>query len=124
VPLGPPYVHPNSDNYTAYTADYDLWIVVLPIPQPGPYASLAPVGTLNSLATATARMNATFDLVGYGAQDALPPTIVDQRTRYAGTAKLVDIQSALTGGYNVQLTAAPGTGGGYCFHDSGAPVFL
>jgi len=122
--LGTPYVHPRFDNFSAFPADYDLGIVVLSIPQPGPYASLAPVGTLDSLATATARMNATFDLVGYGVQDALPPTIVDQRTRYAGTAKLVDIQSALTAGYNVQLTAAPGTGGGYCFHDSGAPVFL
>jgi hypothetical protein len=122
--FGTPHVHPLFNNFATPPADYDLGIVVLDTAQPGPYASLAPVGTLDALAKSTARNDARFDLVGYGAEDVRPPTIVDERRRYAGQAHLVNIQNAATAGYYVQLTAAPGTGGGYCFHDSGAPVFL
>ena len=121
--FGTPYTHPRF-NDLALPARYDLGVVLLDTPQPGPYASLAPVGTLGQLATTAARKNARFDLVGYGLQDALPPTITAERTRYAGQARLVDTQSALTDGYNVQLTSSPGTGGSVCYGDSGGPDFL
>jgi hypothetical protein len=122
--LGIPYTDPLFNTLPALTMNHDLGVVVLSTPQPGPYASLAPVGTLDLLSTRSARKAARFDLVGYGLQDALPPSILAERTRYAGQAKLVNEQSALTGTYAVQLTSAAGTGGSFCFGDSGGPDFL
>jgi hypothetical protein len=121
--MGTPYAHPMFDDFAAFPATYDIGVVVLDTPQPGPYASLADEGTLDELAT-SARKGPTFDLVGYGLQDSLPPTIMADRTRYFGQAKLVNTVNQLTFGYSVQLTAAPGTGGALCFGDSGGPVFL
>jgi hypothetical protein len=118
--FGTPYTHPLFDNFASSPATHDLGVVVLSTPQPGPYASLAPVGLLDSLK----KNDVTFDLVGYGLQDALPPTITADRTRYAGHAKLVNLKNTETAGYNAQLTAAPGTGGAVCFGDSGGPDFL
>lgn len=117
--LGTPYTHPLFDNFASFPANYDLGVVVLSTPQPGPYASLAPVGLLDSLA----KKDVTLDLVGYGLQNALPPTITADRTRYAGHAKLVNLKNTETAGYNAQLTAAPGTGGSVCYGDSGGPDF-
>lgn len=118
--FGTPYTHPLFDNFASFPANYDLGIVVLSTPQPGPYASLAPVGLLDSLK----KNDVAFDLVGYGLQDALPPTITADRTRYAGHAKLVNLENNATAGYNAQLSAAPGTGGGTCYGDSGGPDFM
>ena len=116
--FGTPITHPLFDNFAEAPANYDLGVVLLSTPQPGPYASIAPIGLLDSLA----KKDATFDLVGYGLQDAHP--IVADRTRYAGQAKLVNLNNTKTAGYNMQMTAAPGTGGAVCFGDSGGPDFL
>jgi len=118
--FGTPYTHPLFDDFAASPANYDLGVVVLDTPQPGPYATLAPVGLLDSLK----KDDAALDLVGYGLQDALPPTITADRTRYAGQAKLVNLKNTNTAGYNLQMTAAPGTGGSICYGDSGGPDFL
>ncbi len=78
-------------------------MVVLSTPQPGPYASLAPVGLLDSLK----KKDVTLDLVGYGLQNALPPTITADRTRYAGHAKLVNLKN--TADRRLQRAADGGT---------------
>ena len=114
--FGRPYTHPLFSGLEAAPADYDLGIVVLDTPQPGPYASLAPLGALSK--------NDTLDLVGYGLQDDLPPTIMADRTRYAGQAKVTNLVNTHTAGFNVQLSASPGTGGSVCYGDSGGPDFL
>ena len=114
--FGRPYTHPLFDNFASSPANYDLGVVVLDTPQPGPYASLAPVGTLSK--------NDRLDLVGYGLQDALPPTITAERTRYAGQAKVTNLVNTHTDGFNVQISASPGTGGAVCYGDSGGPDFL
>ncbi len=122
---GKTYAHPKYSDFAEFPANYDIGVVVLKKAVKGvQYAQLAAEGTLDSLATGTARDDARFDLVGYGLQDALPPVFSTERTRYAGEAKLVNLQSANNAGYNVQLTAASGTGGALCFGDSGGPVFL
>jgi hypothetical protein len=117
--FGTPYTHPLFHDLGSAPAAYDLGVVVLTTPQPGPYASLAPVGVVGSLAN----KEATVDLVGYGLQDALPPSITAERTRYAGRAKLVSLNGAASSP-DVQLTSAPGTGGSVCFGDSGGPDFV
>ncbi len=120
---GTPHPHPQYDDFASFPATFDIGVVVLDTPQSGSYASLAPVGTLDAMAKAK-RKGAQFDLVGYGLQDALPPTLVAERTRYFGQASIVNTRNQLTAGFSVQLTAAPGTGGALCFGDSGGPVFL
>lgn len=120
---GTPHPHPQYDDFAEFPATFDIGVVTLDDPQSGPFASLAPAGTLDAMARAS-RKGPQFDLVGYGLQDALPPSITAERTRYFGQAKLVDTTGQLTFGYSVQLTAAPGTGGALCFGDSGGPVFL
>ena len=45
------------------------------------------------------------------------------RSRLRANVRLIDLRSALTDGFNIHHTGAPGTGGGTCFGDSGGPVF-
>jgi secreted trypsin-like serine protease len=120
---GTPIPHPKYDDFAEYPATYDIGVVLLDSDHPGPYASLASQGTVDTMATGS-RQGPQFDLVGYGMQDALPPDLTADVTRYFGQASLVNTQSANNAGYSVQLTASPGTGGALCFGDSGGPVFL
>lgn len=120
---GTPVAHPQYASFAAFPATFDIGVVLLDAPHPGPYASLAPLGTVDALRKGPARHDA-FDLVGYGLQDKLPPLFQADIQRYFGTASLVNTHNQLTDGYSVQLTAAPGTGGSLCFGDSGGPVFL
>jgi hypothetical protein len=108
------------DNFASYPASNDLGMIVLWSPQSGPYATLAPADYLDRAKSGQTR----FDVVGYGVQDALPPDFVAMRARFAGEAMMVNTKSALTAGYNVQISASPGRGGAVCFGDSGGPVFL
>jgi hypothetical protein len=87
------------------------------------YASVADIGTLDSMATKRGRQQTWFTVVGYGLQDIKPVEMAD-RTRLTATVQLVNLRSALTDGYNLHQTAAPGTGGGICLGDSDGPVFL
>jgi V8-like Glu-specific endopeptidase len=85
-------------------------------------ASIAPVGTLDGLATRRGRQNVNFDVVGYGLQEVKPREMA-LRNRLRATVRLVNLRSALTDGFNIHHTNAPGTGGGTCFGDSGGPIF-
>ena len=120
---GTPIAHPDYADFAAFPATFDIGVVILDSPHPGPYASLADGGTIDTLRKGPARKDA-FDLVGYGLQDSIPPIIQQDIQRYFGTASFVNTHNQLTDGYSVQLTAAPGTGGSLCFGDSGGPVFL
>lgn len=117
---GVPVTKPGYDVFASFPASHDLAMVVLLTPQPGPYAELAPVGTVDGLQTG----QTTFDVVGYGLQDARPPEIVQMRARFAGQVMLVNTKNAFARGYNFQVSGAPGTGGALCRGDSGGPVFL
>lgn len=105
---GTPTAHPQYSDFSEFPATFDIGVVILDEPHPGPYASLAGKGTLDALTKGTARRQARFDLVGYGLQDALPPTIQQDIQRYYGQASLVNTINRQTAGYSVQLTAAPG----------------
>jgi secreted trypsin-like serine protease len=61
--------------------------------------------------------------VGYGTQEILPRP-QDEWVRYRGTVSLINLQNALTDGYNIQYTSNPGlrSPGGICFGDSGGPL--
>ena len=120
---GTPIAHPEYDDFARYPATYDIGVVLLDEPHPGPYATLAPIGTLDQMAH-SARKGVQFDLVGYGVQDTRRPFFRATVTRYFGQASIVNTRSANTAGYSVQISSAPGKGGSLCFGDSGGPVFL
>jgi len=101
----------------------DVGVVVLDGPSTLAPAALPEAGTLDGLATRRGLQNRTFDAVGYGLQGVKPVTL-SERTRFQGTVQLVNVRSALTDGFNLQVTSAQGTGGGTCFGDSGGPMLL
>jgi secreted trypsin-like serine protease len=100
----------------------DVGVVVLDVAPGLGAATVASVGTLDQLAR-NQQHKQKFTVVGYGLQD-IRPTEMAARTRLRATTRLVNLNSALTDGFNIHQTAAPGTGGGTCFGDSGGPVFL
>jgi hypothetical protein len=86
------------------------------------YGEVAPVGTLDALATARGRQDVAFVSSGYGL-NGVRPQALSFRSRMMATSQIVNLNSALNGGFNVQITASPGEGrGGTCFGDSGGPL--
>jgi Trypsin len=89
----------------------------------GGFASLASVGSLDRLATQRGRQDVTFTASGYGLSLSNPVKTVSFRKRLMATEQLINLQSHLTDGFNIQTTANPGNGkGGTCGGDSGGPL--
>lgn len=92
---------------------------------PASFGSLAPAGYLDDLNAAGGRGNVEFTVAGFGLQ-SIRPVFSDVTQRMIGTASLVNLRSALSGGWNVQFSNNPGLGhggsGGTCFGDSGGPL--
>lgn len=114
-------------NFSGFPNTKDLGVVILdePVTFTNEFASLAAAGSLDRLATQRGRQNTTFTISGYGLSRINPVFVESYRSRLMATTTLVNLRSALTGGYNLQTSAAPaGEGrGGTCFGDSGGPVF-
>lgn len=87
------------------------------------YGVLAAAGSLDGLATRRGRQAIDFTVSGYGLSYTNPARTVSFRERLMASSRLVNLRSALTGGFNLQTTNNPGVGGGTCFGDSGGPVF-
>ena len=87
--------------------------------------TIAEDGYLNDLATKRGKQAVDFEVVGYGLQ-SVRPSLSQLRLRLKAMVQLVNLRNALTDGYNLQTTSAPGKGtggGGTCFGDSGGPIF-
>jgi V8-like Glu-specific endopeptidase len=121
---GTPYTHPEFEFVLPNTSD--VGVVVLSKAVRGvTYATLAPLGYLDTLATRKGTQDLSVTNVGYGLQEVVPNLQAD-RVRYLSRSKIVDLRSALTDGFNVHTKADAGGGndtGGTCFGDSGGPVF-
>ncbi len=109
------------------TRDIGLVILDAPVqtvyPNIDTYASLAAAGSLDRLATRRGQQEVSFTISGYGVSLINPVRTISTRERLMATTQLVNLRSALTGGFNLQLTANPGGGkGGTCFGDSGGPI--
>ena len=92
------------------------------------YGQLAPVGTLDTLATSRGKTATVFTVSGYGLtykpNANAPLTTISFRERLMAQSTLVNLNSALNDGFNLQ-TQGNGQGrGGTCNGDSGGPVFL
>jgi len=127
----PPYNVKNFLSGTAYThPDWetnftDIGVVVLDKAVRGITPAQVPSeGYLDDLSTQRGLDDVFFTHVGYGTQSVRPfPISLVQR--YQGISSLVNLESALTGGVNLQTTANPGRGrSGICFGDSGGPAFF
>jgi hypothetical protein len=117
------------DDFAGFPNNRDIGLVILdaPVqtvyPNIDTYASLAAAGSLDRLATRRGQQEVTFTISGYGVSLVNPVRTVSYRERLMATTELVNLRSALTGGFNLQLTANPGGGkGGTCFGDSGGPI--
>jgi hypothetical protein len=104
------------------TKDVGLIILDEPIVLPE-YGTLAAPGSLDALATRRGRQDIMFTASGYGLTFTNPATTISFRERLMATSQLVNLRSALTGGFNLQTSNNPGIGGGTCFGDSGGPIF-
>ena len=67
------------------------------------YASVADIGTLDSMATKRGRQQTWFTVVGYGLQDIKPVEMAD-RTRLTATVQLVNLRSCFP---TTPIRAAP-----------------
>ena len=116
-------------DYTGILPDtHDVGLVILD--QPiflSEYGVLPEAGSLDQLATQRGIQDLTFTVSGYGLtyknqlQNGKPN--VSFRERLMALAHLVNLNSAINAGFNLQ-TAGNGTGqGGTCNGDSGGPVF-
>jgi hypothetical protein len=105
---------------------HDVGLIILPEDQAvslPEYGQLAEAGFLDSLATQRGLQDLTFTVTGYGVSLINPVRQVSFRERLMAEAQLVNLNSALAGGFNIQLSSNPGGGrGGTCFGDSGGPV--
>jgi hypothetical protein len=104
------------------TRDIGLLILDEPIVL-SEYGALAAAGSLDGLATQRGRQQITFTVSGYGLTYTNPAVTTSFRERLMASSILVNLRSALTGGFNLQTSNNPGIGGGTCFGDSGGPVF-
>ena len=90
--------------------------------------SLPTPGSLDDLSPARGTLETIFTVSGYGLtyrtndKDALPN--ISFRERLMATSTLVNLNSAMNDGYNLQTQGNGDDRGGTCSGDSGGPVFL
>ncbi|HYG98137.1 MAG TPA: trypsin-like serine protease [Terriglobales bacterium] len=113
------------NDFAGFPEIQDVGIVVLdePITFTTEFAVLAEPGSLDYLATNARRgppPPVTF--TGYGVSDIRPATL-SLRERLMATGFIINVRSANTAGFNVQVSTNVGQGrGGTCFGDSGGPI--
>jgi len=121
---GVAYSHPNFDGTLALPNTSDVGVVILSEPVfMDEYGTLPDVGLADELNTAPGS-EAMLNIVGYGRQ-LVKPEYIAELVRHQATPMLVELDSAISGGYNIHLSSNPGKGGGTggsCFGDSGGPA--
>jgi hypothetical protein len=92
------------------------------------YGELAPVGTLDALSTSRGTNETVFTVSGYGLtykpNAHAPLATISFRERLMAESILVNLNSALNDGFNLQTQGNGNGRGGTCNGDSGGPVFL
>ena len=105
------------------TGDAGLVILDQPIGV-AEYGALANAGSLDKLATRRGRQETTFTASGYGLTKSSPVRVTSFRERLMAQAKLTNLRSSLTDGFNLQTNGNGDGRGGTCSGDSGGPVFF
>jgi hypothetical protein len=104
------------------TKDAGLIILDQPITV-NEYGVLANAGSLDKLATRRGTQETTFTASGYGLTKSSPVRVTSFRERLMAEARLTNLRSALTDGFNLQTNGNGNGRGGTCSGDSGGPVF-
>lgn len=117
------------EDFADFPNTHDVGLVILDQPIAlDEYGQLPAAGALDALDTARGTRGTTFTVSGYGLSretqpnDALPD--LSFRERLMAKSTLVNLRSALNGGYNLQTQGNGDDRGGTCSGDSGGPVFL
>ena len=112
------------DDFASFPNTKDVGLVILDTPIVVPeYGQLAAAGSLDVLATKRGRQETTFTASGYGLTKTNPVKTTSFRERLMAQAKLTNLRSALTDGFNLQTNGNGNGRGGTCSGDSGGPVF-
>jgi hypothetical protein len=113
---------------TVYT---DVAVVYIEYDPGVGYGALPELGLLDTMAPSAQPGNQARDLtaVGYGTTGLNrgaggPPEFVYPDVRMRAENRIINLNSRNMAGILVQTTAAPGTGGGTCYGDSGGPFFV
>jgi Trypsin len=107
---------------------HDVGLVILDQPADLGYAQLPEENYLNQFATARGTQDVLFTVSGYGlsykeqVQNGKPN--LSFRERLMAEATLVNLNSALNAGFNLQTNGNGSGKGGTCNGDSGGPVFF
>jgi secreted trypsin-like serine protease len=92
------------------------------------YGVLPAPDTLSDLGTARGQKNTVFTVSGYGlsyrTQEHSAVPNISYRIRLMAKSTLVNLNSAINDGYNLQTQGNGDGRGGTCSGDSGGPVFL
>ncbi len=140
----PEFCAPGTENVTCFTAstilnfDYsgslslpnthDVGLVILDEPASLGYAQLPEPNYLDQFATSRGTQDILFTVSGYGltykeqVQNGKPN--ISFRERLMAEATLVNLNSALNAGFNLQTNGNGSGRGGTCNGDSGGPVFF
>ena len=123
---GTPHPNPGWNGALTIPNTHDIGVIVLDRPYTatkGRFGALPAAGMLDSLASRRGLQDVTMTIVGYGVQSE-KPTLISIKQRFVATTKIVQLENALTDGFNVRLSSNPGSiSGGTCFGDSGGPIF-
>lgn len=116
-------------NFAGFPNTRDVGLVILDQPIILPeYGVLAPAGALDDLGTARGTKDTIFTVSGYGlsyrTNDRSPLPNISYRVRLMAASTLVNLNSSLNDGYNLQTQGNGDDRGGTCSGDSGGPVFL
>jgi Trypsin len=111
-------------DFAGFPDTQDVGLVILDQPiQLSEYGVLAADGSLDELATRRGQQATTFTASGYGLSYSSPVGVESFRERLMAQAKLTNLRSANTDGFNLQTNGNGDGRGGTCSGDSGGPVF-
>lgn len=119
--------HPGYDDYwTQFPNTYDLGLVHLKKKlRMDNYGEVAGLGALDGLETKLGQKDLIVRTVGFGLQSG-QPRWENEKIRYTSTSKIIELNSANTGGYGIHTSNNPSESqgeGGACMGDSGGPIF-
>ena len=116
-------------NFAGFPNTHDVGLVILDQPiYMREYGQLPEVGVLDGSRTARGKEDTVFTVSGYGltyrTQEHSAVPNISFRERLMAQSTLVNLNSALNDGYNLQTQGNGDGRGGTCSGDSGGPVFL
>lgn len=121
-------VHVHPDFEPALPQVRDVGVVVLDEPIVlDEYGALPELDAFDEQRTRRGLQERTFTAVGYGVQRMFPEAaewkIESERVRMVSTARLIQVDTAVTGDHSLMLTSNASTGG-TCKGDSGGPYLV